>query len=157
VIMTPKSLLRNERAVSHVEDFTRSRFQQILGPALFGEPEKVDRVIFCSGKVYYDLIAYRELNQITNAAFVRVEQLYPLDLETLKNALAPLRQSPVWVWCQEEPKNMGAWAYIAPLLAQLTDKKIEYAGRPAAASPAVGSKALHDQRQKELVLHAFTL
>jgi 2-oxoglutarate dehydrogenase E1 component len=157
VIMTPKSLLRNERAVSHVEDFTRSRFQQIVGPALFGEPEKVDRVIFCSGKVYYDLIAYRELNQITNAAFVRVEQLYPLDLETLKNALAPLRQSPVWVWCQEEPKNMGAWTYIAPLLAQLTDKKIEYAGRPAAASPAVGSKALHDQKQKELVLHAFTL
>jgi 2-oxoglutarate dehydrogenase E1 component len=157
VIMTPKSLLRNERAVSHVEEFTGSRFQQILGPTLFGDPDKIDRVIFCTGKVYYDLIAYQEPNKSKNAALVRVEQLYPLDLETLKNAVAPLHQASAWVWCQEEPKNMGAWTYIAPLLGQLTDKPIEYAGRPAAASPAVGSKAWHDQQQKELVHHAFAL
>lgn len=124
---------------------------------MFGDPDKVDRVIFCTGKVYYDLIAYQELNKSKNAALVRVEQLYPLDLETLKNAVAPLHQASAWVWCQEEPKNMGAWTYIAPLLGQLTDKPIEYAGRPAAASPAVGSKAWHDQQQKELVHHAFAL
>jgi 2-oxoglutarate dehydrogenase E1 component len=157
VIMTPKSLLRNERAVSQVEEFTGSAFQQILGPTLFDNPDKVDRVIFCTGKVYYDLVAYQELSQSKNAALVRLEQLYPLNMEGLKAAVAPLNRASTWVWCQEEPKNMGAWTYIAPLLCQLAEKPIEYAGRPAAASPAVGSKAWHDQQQKDLVLHAFTL
>src|ERR1700736_2748748 len=157
VIMTPKSLLRNERAVSHVEEFSGSAFQQILGPTLFDDPDRVDRVIFCTGKVYYDLVAYQELSQIKNAALMRLEQLYPLNMEALKAAVDPLRRASAWVWCQEEPKNMGAWTYIAPLLCQLAEKPIEYAGRPAAASPAVGSKAWHDQQQKDLVLHAFTL
>jgi len=157
VIMTPKSLLRNERAVSRVEEFTTSAFHQILGPTLFDTPDKVERLIFCTGKVYYDLVSHQEQNQIKNAALIRIEQLYPLNLEAIKEVVAPLNHVTAWVWCQEEPRNMGAWTYIAPLLAQLTDKSIEFAGRPAAASPAVGSKAWHDQQQKELVLHAFTL
>ena len=157
IIMTPKSLLRNERAISPVEEFTASAFHQVLGPTLSDSPEKVERVIFCSGKVYYDLLAYQEEHQIKNAALVRVEQLYPLNLEALKEAVASLHRVSAWVWCQEEPKNMGAWTYIAPLLGQLTNSTVEYAGRPAAASPAVGSKAWHDQQQKELVLQAFTL
>jgi 2-oxoglutarate dehydrogenase E1 component len=157
VIMTPKSLLRNERAVSRVEEFTASAFHQILGPTLLDTADKVERLIFCSGKVYYDLVAYQEQNQVRNAALIRVEQLYPLNLEAIKEVAASLNHATAWVWCQEEPRNMGAWNYIAPLLAQLTDKPIEFAGRPGAASPAVGSKAWHDQQQKELVLHAFTL
>jgi len=157
VIMTPKSLLRNERAISRVEEFTASPFHQVLGPTLYDRPDKVERVIFCTGKVYYDLVAYQEEHQIKNAALVRVEQLYPLNLEALKAAVASLHRVSAWVWCQEEPRNMGAWTYIAPLLRQLTDSTVEYAGRPAAASPAVGSKAWHDQQQKELVLQAFTL
>jgi 2-oxoglutarate dehydrogenase E1 component len=157
VIMTPKSLLRNERAISRVEEFTTSAFHQVLGPTFYDRPDKVERVIFCTGKVYYDLVAYLEENKIKNAALVRVEQLYPLNLDALKEAVASLHRASAWVWCQEEPKNMGAWAFIAPLLNQLTNGTVEYAGRPAAASPAVGSKAWHDQQQKELVLQAFTL
>ena len=79
--MTPKSLLRNERATSRIEDFTQSAFQPVLGPTFIGEAKNVDRVIFCSGKVYYDLIGYLESNQVSDTALVRVEQLYPLDLQ----------------------------------------------------------------------------
>jgi 2-oxoglutarate dehydrogenase E1 component len=157
VIMTPKSLLRNERATSRIEDFTESAFQPVLGPTFIGEAKNVDRVILCSGKVYYDLIGYLESNQISNTALVRIEQLYPLDLQGLEATIGSVRHASNWVWCQEEPRNMGAWTYIAPLLNGLFDRGIEYAGRAAAASPAVGSKAWHDQQQKELVHHAFTV
>ncbi len=157
IIMTPKSLLRNERATSRIEDFTNSAFQPILGPTSLGDAKNVDRVIFCSGKVYYDLIGYLEANQVSTTALVRVEQLYPLDLEGLKKTIGEVCHSAKWVWCQEEPRNMGAWTYIAPLLSGALGQEIEYAGRPAAASPAVGSKAWHDQQQKERVHHAFTV
>jgi len=157
VIMTPKSLLRNERATSRIEDFTQSTFEQVLGPTLIGKPRNVDRVIFCSGKVYYDLAAYLEANRVDDAALVRVEQLYPLNLERLEDVISDLRDASKWIWCQEEPRNMGAWTYIAPLLARVARQDLDYAGRPAAASPAVGSKAWHDQQQKELVHQAFSM
>jgi 2-oxoglutarate dehydrogenase E1 component len=157
IIMTPKSLLRSERAVSRLEDFTESAFQAIIGPTLSGEAKHVERLIFCSGKVYYDLAAYAESNQIRNTALVRVEQLYPLDLEGLVRTLSDVSHANKWVWCQEEPRNMGAWSYIAPSLARIAGHEIEYAGRPAAASTAVGSKAWHDRQQNELVNHAFTV
>src|ERR1700674_276018 len=157
VIMTPKSLLRNERAISRIEDFTKSAFQPVLGPTLVGDASNVNRVIFCSGKVYYDLIGYLESNQVGDTALVRIEQLYPLDLQGLEGTISAVRHASKWVWCQEEPRNMGAWTYIQPLLGGLFHHEIESAGRPAAASPAVGSKAWHDQQQKELVHHAFTV
>jgi 2-oxoglutarate dehydrogenase E1 component len=157
VIMTPKSLLRNERAISRIEDFTKSAFQQVLGPTLTGEAGKINRIIFCTGKVYYDLIGYLESNKVGDTALVRIEQLYPLDLEGLNETIHDVRHASKWVWCQEEPRNMGAWTYIAPLLGSVSGQEIVYVGRPAAASPAVGSKAWHDQQQKELVHHAFTV
>jgi 2-oxoglutarate dehydrogenase E1 component len=157
VIMTPKSLLRNERATSRIEDFTESAFQPVLGPTMVGDARNVNRVIFCSGKVYYDLIGYLESEQVGDTALVRVEQLYPLDLRGLEETIGAVRHASKWVWCQEEPRNMGAWTYIAPLFSGLLGQGIEFAGRPAAASPAVGSKAWHDQQQKELVHHAFTV
>jgi 2-oxoglutarate dehydrogenase E1 component len=157
IIMTPKSLLRNERATSWIEDFTQSAFQPVLGPTLIGEAKNVHRIIFCSGKVYYDLIGYLESEGAADTALVRIEQLYPLDLNRLEGAISDVRHASRWVWCQEEPRNMGAWTYIAPLLGGVRGQEIEYVGRPAAASPAVGSKAWHDQQQKELVHHAFTV
>jgi 2-oxoglutarate dehydrogenase E1 component len=157
IIMTPKSLLRNERATSRIEDFTQSAFQPVLGPTLIGEAKKVHRIIFSSGKVYYDLIGYLESEGAADTALVRIEQLYPLDLNRLEGAISDVRHASRWVWCQEEPRNMGAWTYIAPLLGEVWGQEIEYVGRPAAASPAVGSKAWHDQQQKELVHHAFTV
>jgi 2-oxoglutarate dehydrogenase E1 component len=157
VIMTPKSLLRNDKATSRIEDFTEAAFQQVLGPNCLGEPDQVSRLIFCSGKVYYDLANYLETNRVTDAALVRLEQLYPLSLEGLEDVINGVRFASKWVWCQEEPRNMGAWTYIAPLLAKVAGQAIEYAGRPPAASPAVGSKAWHDQQQKELVHQAFSM
>jgi len=157
VLMTPKSLLRNERAVSRLEDLTNSKFEPILGPTLIGQPDEVKRVIFCSGKVYYDLLKYQETNQAKEAALVRVEQLYPLNLEAIQKAIGGFRQAVKWIWCQEEPRNMGAWTYIAPLLEHGIGHRPQYAGRPAAASPAAGAKAWHDQQQKDLVQQAYSL
>ena len=157
ILMTPKSLLRSERAVSRVQDFTDSSFQPILPPTLLGTEGNVERLIFSSGKVYYDMLGYLEANQIKNAALIRIEQLYPLHLETLAKMIEPFSAASKWVWCQEEPKNMGAWSYISPLFCSVAQLHIQYAGRPAAASPAVGSKAWHDHQQKELVQQAFTL
>ena len=158
IIMTPKSLLRLEAAVSTTEDFTNSRFYEILeGPAP-KDPKKVDRVIFCSGKVYYDLLAYRETNGLTDrTALIRVEQLYPLYGEKLQKLTAPYKNAKHFVWCQEEPQNMGAWFFIAYRLADLMGRPITYAGRRPAASPAVGSTTVHKREQAALVKDAFTL
>jgi 2-oxoglutarate dehydrogenase E1 component len=157
ILMTPKSLLRSDRAVSRLVDFTDSSFQPILPPTLLGRETEVERLIFSTGKVYYDLLTYLEANQVRNTALVRIEQLYPLRLETLTKVIEPFSAASRWVWCQEEPKNMGAWSYVSALFGSLDQLRIQYAGRAAASSPAVGSKAWHDHQQKELVQQAFTL
>jgi 2-oxoglutarate dehydrogenase E1 component len=157
ILMTPKSLLRNERAGSQLADFTDSSFQAILPPSYFGREDEVQRLIFSAGKVYYDLLAHLEAHQLKNTALVRIEQLYPLQLETLTETIALFPKANRWVWCQEEPKNMGAWSYISPLFNSIDNGSIQYAGRPEAASPAVGSKAWHDRQQKELVEVAFAV
>jgi 2-oxoglutarate dehydrogenase E1 component len=143
--------------VSYLEDFTDSSFQGILGPTLFDKSGKVNRVIFCSGKVYYDVVKRAEAKNVRDAAIVRVEQLYPLNTDRLQEVVAPFAKAERWVWCQEEPRNMGAWTYISPLLSSLAPAPLLYAGRVAAASTAAGSKAWHDQQQKELVEQAFCI
>jgi 2-oxoglutarate dehydrogenase E1 component len=157
ILMTPKSLLRSDRAISKLSDFTDSSFQAILPPTFLGKQEEVQRLIFSTGKVYYDLLAYLETNQLRNTALIRIEQLYPLHLETLARTITAFPNAGRWVWCQEEPKNMGAWSYISPLFNSIDSRSIQYAGRPEAASPAVGSKAWHDHQQKELVELAFAI
>jgi 2-oxoglutarate dehydrogenase E1 component len=158
VIMTPKSLLRLEAAVSKAEDFTNSRFYEILDDPTKPDPKKVDRVILCSGKVYYDLEAYRAANAADGkTAIVRIEQLYPLYGEKLKRIMAPYKKVKSIVWCQEEPQNMGAWFFLAYRLADLLGKTIKYAGRLPAASPAAGSITMHKTQQAALVKDAFTL
>ncbi|HEY8901563.1 MAG TPA: 2-oxoglutarate dehydrogenase E1 component [Chthoniobacterales bacterium] len=158
VIMTPKSLLRLEAAVSKTEDFTNSRFYEILeGPAP-KDPRKVERVILCTGKVYYDLQNYRTQNGLDDkTAIVRIEQLYPLYGEKLKRIVAPYKNAKSLVWCQEEPQNMGAWFFLAYQLADLFERPVKYAGRRPAASPAAGSIAVHKKEQAALVKDAFTL
>ncbi|HEY5035708.1 MAG TPA: 2-oxoglutarate dehydrogenase E1 component, partial [Chthoniobacterales bacterium] len=108
IIMTPKSLLRSEQAASRTEDFTSGRFAEILPAPAAGPAEKIERVIFCSGKVYYDLLSHRTEEKITNTAIVRLEQLYPLAKDKLREILAPFVQAKRFVWCQEESQNMGA-------------------------------------------------
>ena len=157
VIMTPKSLLRAEHASSRVEEFTEGRFSEILGSPEAGPPEQVKRVILCSGKVYYDLLNYRDAEQITNAAIIRVEQLYPLAETKLREAMKRFPKTAKLIWCQEESQNMGAWSFMEPRLWALFGRKIIYAGRNASASPAVGSLAIHKREQAQLIADAFSL
>jgi 2-oxoglutarate dehydrogenase E1 component len=157
VIMTPKSLLRAEHAASRGEEFTSGAFQEILTTADVAAPEKTERVIFCSGKVYYDLLNYRAENKIANAAIVRIEQLYPLCEEKLRAIIVRYPAAAKLVWCQEESQNMGAWSFIEPRLRAMFGRDIPYAGRNASASPAVGALALHKREQAQLIAEAFAL
>jgi 2-oxoglutarate dehydrogenase E1 component len=157
VLMTPKSMLRLEAASSKLEDFTNDRFHEILHGPLPDKPDKVRRVILCSGKVYYDLLKFREENKIANAAIIRVEQLYPLDEAQLKAAVGQYPNARAIVWCQEESQNMGAWNFIAWQLRRLLETSIWYVGRGASASPAVGSLARHRKEQQLIIQDAFTL
>ncbi len=157
VIMTPKSLLRAEHATSRTEDFTEGRFEEILGAPLLGPAEQIKRIVICSGKVYYDLLKNREAQNITEAALIRVEQLYPLHEEKLKALVTAFPSDANLIWCQEEPQNMGAWTFIEPRLRALFGREISYAGRNASASPAVGALTLHKVEQAQLIWEALSL
>jgi len=154
IVMSPKSLLRHPAATSRLDEFTSGGFQEILDdPA---RPEKAERVVFCSGKVYYDLCDYRDRNKLPGTAIIRIEQLYPLH----RNRLAELADEYAGariVWCQEEPQNMGAWSFIAPQLSEVFGFLPLYAGRDAAASPAVGALALHKFELASFLQDAFNL
>jgi 2-oxoglutarate dehydrogenase E1 component len=156
VIMTPKSLLRSEDATSRTEDFTNSRFYEILDDPAAKAPKKVTRIVFCSGKVYYDLVRGREeAGQAETTAIVRLEQLYPLYGEKLARIARRYPHVSRYVWCQEEPENMGAWNFIAPKIAGLVGSLIGYAGRPESASTAAGSLGTHKAQQAALVKQAL--
>ncbi len=158
VIMSPKSLLRHREAVSPIDDFVDHGFEAVIGERRDEiEADSVRRVLLCSGKVYYDLTAYAEEQEITDVAIVRVEQLHPLDKDALKSAVAAFPGDAEVVWVQEEPKNMGPWNYILPRLIELfgTDPLPHYVGRRPSASPATGAYASHQLEQNMLVKAAF--
>jgi len=159
ILMTPKSLLTRPEAVSTEADFLEgSCFQELLpDPMHFDDPMQVNRVVFCSGKVYYDLAAYRQEHDIKNTVILRVEQLYPFHRELVEALVSQYPGASQFVWCQEEPLNMGAWTYIAPRLEKTLDRRVRYAGRGRASSPAEGSKAMHYREQKALIEAAFTI
>jgi 2-oxoglutarate dehydrogenase E1 component len=116
----------------------------------------VERVIFCSGKVYYDLVKYRQENKLTDAAaIIRIEQLFPLYKEKVSRLAKPYTNAKKFVWCQEEPQNMGAWGFILPQLLNVFTGYINYAGRPASASPAAGTMQAHQAQQAALIKQAF--
>lgn len=156
VIMAPKSLLRHKHCISTVADFTDNTFWSILDETdeSIAKPS-VERIVLCSGKVYYDLCDYRAAHHLKNSAIVRIEQFYPLNTELLTQIIARYPNATDIVWCQEEPQNMGAWTFMLPHLVALIDRLPRYAGRAAAASPAVGSLALHKREQSILVAEAF--
>ncbi|WP_367873852.1 2-oxoglutarate dehydrogenase E1 component [Luteolibacter sp. Populi] len=159
ILMTPKSLLTRPEAVSSEADFLEgSCFQEVLPDPLHHEDAKqVERIVFCTGKVYYDLAAYRDEHKITNTAILRIEQLYPFHDELVGALVGQYGSASKFVWCQEEPLNMGAWSYIFPRLEKVLDRKVRYAGRGRASSPAAGSKAKSYAEQKALVEAAFTV
>ena len=155
IIMTPKSLLRADFASSRAEEFINGGFEEILSSPKVGPAEKMERVILCSGKVYYDLLNYRDARKIDSAAIIRIEQLYPLAEKKLRANLKPYPKTAKLVWCQEESQNMGAWSFIEARLRQLFGRDIAYAGRNASASPAVGALAIHKREQACLIAEAF--
>ncbi len=156
VIMTPKSLLTFPGCVSKIEDFGEgTSFREVIDDENCGDNEKVSRLIFCTGKVYYDLIEFRDKNEINNVAIIRLEQIYPFSSTRLREATVNYPNASKWVWCQEEPLNMGAWTFVGPRLQKEAEHHVRYAGRPAAASPSSGSKAVHKMEQKRLVEEAF--
>ncbi|HYY13763.1 MAG TPA: 2-oxoglutarate dehydrogenase E1 component, partial [Chthoniobacterales bacterium] len=157
VIMTPKSLLRAKFASSMAEEFIHGRFEEILGSPDAGPPSQIKRIILCSGKVYYDLLNYRTEREIDNAVIIRIEQLYPFAEKKLREMLKPFPKSAKFVWCQEEPQNMGAWSFMEPRLRTMFCREIAYAGRSASASPAVGALARHKREQAALVADAFSI
>ena len=165
VLMTPKSMLRLEAAGSKVADLTDDTFHEILDDSATEKKaaaERVKRVILCTGKVFYDLLNFRTEHSISDVAIVRIEQLYPLHEKELAKICARYPKATQWVWCQEEPQNMGAWNFIRPRLRGVLDgignaRRFLYAGRDEAASTAVGSKGISDLEQKQLITAAFSL
>jgi 2-oxoglutarate dehydrogenase E1 component len=155
VVMSPKSLLRHPAAVSRLEEFSGGAFQEIIDDPQ--APKKPTRLIVCSGKVYYDLAEHRAKNQITDAALIRVEQLYPLHRNRLAQLFDHYGRDARLIWCQEEPQNMGAWSFMAPQLEEIFGRKPTYVGRDAAASPAVGALAVHKLQLAALLQKVFNL
>ena len=141
--------------MSKLEDFTSGAFQEIIDDPTASK--KTERVILCTGKVYYDLCDHRDKNKVDGTAIVRVEQLYPLHRDRLGQIADAYGRDTRLIWCQEEPQNMGAWSYIAPHLEEIFGRKPVYAGRDAAASPAVGLLALHRMQLATFLKKAFSL
>lgn len=157
IVMTPKSLLRNPLAVSTLKDLSEGEFQLAIPEIDDIDAKKVDRVVLCSGKVYYELLEQRRTDKLNNIALLRIEQLYPFPAERCRELLAPYSNAKDIIWCQEEPQNQGAWITMQPYLTELLSKgqKLRYAGRKASASPAAGYHSVHEKEQKELVAQAL--
>ena len=162
IVFTPKQLLRLKAACSPVEDFTSGTFQPVIGETddavlATAQDQGVDRVLLCSGRVYYDLLAHRTKTGDTSTAIVRLEQLYPLESSAIAEALAPFSGAEL-VWVQDEPANQGMWPYLAlNLPTDLTGGVLPtLVSRPEAAAPAVGTAGVHRAQQEEILRQAFT-
>lgn len=157
IVMTPKSLLRHKLAVSSVAELTDGAFHEIIDDAGASDPQRVTRLRFCSGKVYYDLMTERERKQLTDTALIRIEQLYPFPRKTLSEVLQRYPKARDIAWVQEEPRNMGAWGFMLEQLSPLLSDSLSlrYVGREAQASPAVGAQKIHQQEQMHLVEQAL--
>ncbi len=157
IIMSPKSMLRRKESVSTLEDIADGQFQPVIPETENLDPGKVRRIIACSGRVYYDLIAYRKAHKIEDIAIIRIEQLYPFPHDEFQAEVDRFEQAKDVLWCQEEPGNQGAWHRIQHYLLRHLglNQILGYALRPSSASPAVGYLAKHNFQQKELVEAAF--
>ena len=158
IVMTPKSLLRNKASTSELELLAQGSFRKVIKDRRVEDGNAVKRVVLSSGKVWYDLDGKRMELESTDVALVRVEQLHPFPEALLRETLALYTNATEVVWCQEEPKNQGAWYQIRHHLQACAgdDQKLLYAGRERSASPAVGKFAVHQKQQNELVRLALS-
>ncbi len=159
IVMAPKSLLRHKKAVSPVDALIEGRFEEVIDDPAVPDalsPERVRRIVFCSGKLYYDLIDYREKNAIGDSAVVRVEQFYPYPEAAMRAIAARYPAAQEVVWTQEEPQNRGGWTFMLPRLLDLFGSaRLRYGGRPPSASPAVASLRMHKIEQEWVVRQTF--
>ncbi len=154
-VFTPKSLLRSPACTSKLADFTKGSFQEVLDDPL--PPKACKRLLFCSGKIFFELFAEREKRKRFDVALIRIEQFYPLKIDQMKKIIAKYPGFTDCCWAQEEPENMGAWNFIGPYLQAVLPKGIplRYVGRPANATTATGSHKKHKQEQQALLESAF--
>jgi len=151
VVFTPKSLLRHPKCVSPLGDLTQGGFQEVLDDPT-ANPEKVETVLLCSGKVYYDLLEYQEDEERDDVAVVRMEQLYPLPEKQLQTIFDKYDSAERYIWVQEEPENMGAWSYLCR---KFTMKDLSLVARRNSSSPATGFHKQHEQEQQSIIRRAF--
>ncbi|MDX2082988.1 MAG: 2-oxoglutarate dehydrogenase E1 component [Rickettsiales bacterium] len=161
VVMSPKSLLRHKLATATLNEFSDLNFRPVISESSkINDADKVRKVIFCSGKVYFDLFEAREAAKIKDVAIIRLEQIYPFATNEIKNEIKKYKNAEI-IWCQEEPKNMGAWSFVHELFAETLleiKHKIsrpKYIGRIACASPATGYSSYHAKEQKKLIDEAL--
>lgn len=159
IVMTPKSLLRHKLAVNTLDDICFGSFQNVIDEIDDVNADDVKRIVMCSGKVYYDLLIQRRELNLKHVIILRIEELYPFPSENLNIVLDKYKNAEQLIWCQEEPKNQGAWDYFEPRFAAKLDHPcmVEYVGREPSAAPAVGSARVHTQQQKKLVREALGL
>ena len=167
IIMTPKSLLRHKKCISSISEFSiKSTFHRVLEDDSFAtvknllelkkKDSKIKKVVMCTGKIYYDLIEARDETKIDSVTFIRIEQLYPFPVKTLANILKRYRKAE-FIWCQEEPKNMGAWNTVRNYIDRTLDMinlsniSVKYVGRKASSSTATGNLNKHLAQQKEIL------
>jgi len=158
IVFTPKSMLRHPRAVSHVNDLTSGTFREVMPDHTAVDPKSVNRLLFCSGKLYWDLVAAREERKADNVAIIRIEQLYPFPKEAVLAEISRYAVNAEVIWVQEEPRNMGGWRFVQEYFDGILDptrRRTRYAGRLESASPATGSSKRHAQEQAELIEDAF--
>ncbi|MCA8961919.1 MAG: multifunctional oxoglutarate decarboxylase/oxoglutarate dehydrogenase thiamine pyrophosphate-binding subunit/dihydrolipoyllysine-residue succinyltransferase subunit, partial [Planctomycetes bacterium] len=158
VVMTPKSLLRLPAAASRVEELTQGSFRELIDESELDDVSRVDRLIFTSGKVYYDLVARRRELGIDNVAILRLEQFYPFPVDEVAKALSKYAAASDLIWLQEEPRNMGGWDFVDERFHELLpdSRRLTYVGRPWSASPATGSHGRHVAEQQALVEWGLT-
>lgn len=162
VVMSPKSLLRHKLAKSTIDDLANGYFKVVLDDDWEHDPDQIERVVLCSGKVYYDLFEHRAHKEITNTAVLRIEQLYPFPEVELEKVLKSFKNLKHIVWCQEEPMNQGAWYCSQHHMRHVVHRidpemLLQYAGRVASAAPAAGYMSLHLEEQQKLVETAFNI
>ncbi|GAA1083680.1 multifunctional oxoglutarate decarboxylase/oxoglutarate dehydrogenase thiamine pyrophosphate-binding subunit/dihydrolipoyllysine-residue succinyltransferase subunit [Nocardiopsis metallicus] len=154
VVFTPKSLLRLKAATSAAEDFTSGHFRPLIGDDSIA-PDKVRRVVICSGKIYYDLDAARRKSGDKHTAIIRAERLYPLPIEEIREQLKAFPNAGEVLWVQEEPANMGPWPFVALVFSEQLDRPFTRISRPASSAPAAGSAKRHEAEQRALVDTVF--
>ena len=148
IVFTPKSLLRHPMAVSRLDELVSSEFSPVLDDP---DPNAgATEILFCSGKIYYQLVQRREELKQSDKAILRLEQFYPFPEKKIEKMLGTYKKAKAFSWVQEEPGNMGGWFFVQPYLERITEKRLRYVGRKPAASPATGFPAIYKRQQEAI-------